>query len=129
MASDAARFALSASARADDEVVTAGAQSGDHVFDECRIIGAVAIHEDDDVGIVSGLRAHEARPAIATAGIEYLGAGAPCNVGRTVAAAAVGDDDPADEVARYRGHDVADRGGFVVGRDDDGDGAGQWRHR
>ncbi len=128
MAAHAARFALSPRARADDEIVTAGANGSDHVFDECRIVGAVAVHENDDIGIIGRLRAGEAGAAVAIADADHLGAGAARDVGRAVAAAAIGDDDPVDDVARQGGHDAANRRGFVEGRNDDGDAARRWRH-
>ncbi len=67
MATHAARFALAAHARADDEVITAAGNGGDHVGDRRRIVGAITIHEDDDVGAIGGLRAGEASAAVAAA--------------------------------------------------------------
>ena len=129
MACHAASFALPPRARTDDEVVAAGAKRGDHVGDRRRIVGAVAVHEDDNIGVIGGLRAGEAGAAIAAAGFDRLRAGAARLRDGVVGAAAVGDDHPVDDMARQVGNDGGDRFAFVERRNDDGDAAGVGRHR
>ena len=105
MACHAASFALTARARTDDEVVAAGAERGDHVGDRRRIVGAVAVHEDDDVGVIGCLCAGEAGAAVTAAGFDRLRAGAARLRDGVVSAAAVGDDhavDDSDAAGRQR---------------------------
>ena len=96
-------LALAAGARGDDEVVSAGADRRDQRRDGGRIVGAVAVHEDDDVAGIGCLRAFEAGQAIAAADRDHLGARAARFLRSAVAAAAVDHDDAADDVARNLG--------------------------
>ena len=125
----AARLALAARARGDDEIASAGANRRDHRRDGGRIVGAVAVHEDDDIGAGGGLRAGEAGKAIAAADRNHLGARGARAFRRAVARSAVRHDDAADDVARQFGDDRADRLRFVEGRNDDRHAARLRRHR
>ena len=129
MARHAAVLALAARARADDKVVVAGAERSDHVGDRRRIVGAVAVHVDDDVGVIGRSCAGQAGAAVAAAGFDRFRAGAVRLFDGVVAAAAVGDDHPVDDRARQAGNDRGDRFAFVERRNDDGDAAGLARHR
>jgi hypothetical protein len=116
----AAWLAHAAGARGDDEVVRAGADRRDQCRDGGRIVGAVAVHEHNDVASLRRLRAFEAGQAIAAADRDYLGARATCFLRSAVAAAAVGYDDAADDVTRDLGDHGLDRFRFVErGNDDD----------
>ena len=117
MPGHAARLALAAGARGDDEVVRAGADRRDQRRDGGRIVGAVAVHEDDDVAGMRRLRAVEAGQAIAAADRDHLGAGATRYLRGAVAAAAVDHDDAADDIARNLGDHGGDRFRFVEGRE------------
>ena len=107
----------------------AGAQRRHQSGDGGRIVGAVAVHEDDDVGVVRRLRAGETGTAVAAAGVDDLGAGVARAVLGAVAAAAVGHDHPADDIARQFGDHRGDRFGFIEGRNDDGHARRLRRHR
>ena len=65
-------------------------------------------------------RAGETGTAIAAAGVDHFGAGAPSTVLRTVAAAAVGHNHTIDAVARQLGDHRGDGVRFVEGRNNDG---------
>ncbi len=54
MPGHAAGLALAARARGDDEVATAGSDRRDQCGNRGRIVGAVAIHEDDNIGVGCG---------------------------------------------------------------------------
>ena len=129
MARHAAGLALSSRPRGDREIVVARPYRRDQRGDGRRIVGAVAVHKDDNVGLAGGLRAGKARAAIAAAGGDHLGARAARHARRAVGAAAVGDDHAIDDIARQGTHDHADRFGFVEGGNDDGDAAHSWGHR
>ena len=116
----AARFALAARARGDDEIAGAGANRRHHRRDGGGIVGAVAVHEDENVGVSGGLRAGDAGQSVTAADRDHLGAGGTRVFRRAVATAAVGHDNPADDVARQFGDDRRDRFRFVEGRNDDG---------
>ena len=73
----AAGLARAAQPRADDEVASAGADRRDERGDARGIVGAVAVHEDENVGVVRRHRGGEAGAAIAAADVEHLGAGVP----------------------------------------------------
>ena len=88
--------------------------------DRGRIVGAVAVHENDDFGVLRCLRAGKTSTAVAPAGVDDLGAGAARPVLRAVAAASVGDDHAADDIARQFGNHRGDGFGFIEGRNDDG---------
>ena len=102
---------------------------GDHVGDRRRIVGAVAVHEDDNVGVIGRLRAGEAGAAVTAAGFERLRACAARLRDGVVGAAAVGDDHAVDDRTRQAGNHGGDRFAFVERRNDDGDAAGVGRHR
>ncbi len=113
-------FALAARARGDDEIEIAGGERRDQRRDGGGIVGAVAVHEDDDVGVVGRLRAGEAGAAVAAADVDDFGAGAARAFLRAVAAAAIGHDHPVDDIARQFGDDGGDGLRLVEGRNDDG---------
>ncbi len=122
MPCDAAGLALAARPRADDEIAATGADRLDQRSDAPNIVGAIAIHEHQDVGILRRHGRGQARPAVAAPGIDDIGAGIFGAQHGGIAAAAVGHDDAAHEVARQAAHDLADRGFLVQRRDDDHDG-------
>ena len=120
MPGHAARLALAAGARGDDEVVRAGADRCDQCRNGGRIVGAVAVHEDHDIAGIGRLRAFEAGQAIAAIDRDHLGAGSARYLRGTVAAATVGHDDAANDIARNFGDHGRDRFRFVErGNDDD----------
>jgi methyl-accepting chemotaxis protein len=129
----AAGFALTGGARGDDEIVPAGADRSDHRGDCGRIVGAVAVHEDNNVGVRGGLRARQAGKAVAASDRDHLGAGAAGRIRRAVGAAAIGYDDAIDDTARQFGNDGRDGFRFIERRNDNdhtaGHTAGPWRHR
>ena len=125
----AAGFALAAGARGDDEIGSPGAQRRHQGRDGGRIVGAVAIHENDDVGVGGRLRAGETGAAVAAADRDHFGAGVARAFWRAVTAAAVGDDHPADDVARQFGDHGGDGFRFIEGRNDDGHARRLRRHR
>ncbi len=120
MRGHAAGLAHPPRARGDDEIEFARAQRRDQPRDRRGIVGAVAVHEHDDAGAGGRLRAGEAGPAIAAADGDDFGARAPRLLRRGVRRAAVGNDDPVDDIARQFGDDRRDGFRFVIGRDDDG---------
>jgi hypothetical protein len=124
----AARLARAAGARSNDEVIGAGADRRDQARDGGRIVGAVAVHEDDDVAGKRCLRAFETGQAIAATDRDDLGARATCFLRSAVAAAAIGHDDASDDVARDLRDDGRDRFRFVeCGNDDDDTARGRGR--
>ena len=64
---------------------SAGGDRRDQRGDGGGIVGAVAVHEDDDVGAVGRLRAGEAGTAVAAADHDHFGAGAARALLRAVA--------------------------------------------
>ena len=60
----------------------------------------------------------QAGPAVAAAGVDHIGAGGAGARRRRIRAAAIGHDDAAYDVPRYRAHDLRDRGFLVERRDD-----------
>ena len=73
---DAPGLALAAHPRPDDEVVSAGPDRLDQRCDARRIIGTVAVHEHDDVGIGGGVHAGRAGAPIAAPDADHVGASA-----------------------------------------------------
>src|SRR5262249_61154564 len=71
MPGDASRLALAAGARSDHEVVAAGADRLDQPGDIFRIVGAVAVHEHDDVGVLGRHRRRKAGSAINPPRLHY----------------------------------------------------------
>jgi hypothetical protein len=63
----------------------AGADRRHQRTDSGRIVGAIAVHEDDDVGGASSLSAFQASEPIAAPDTDDLGACATCFVRRAVA--------------------------------------------
>ena len=108
MPGDAPRLPLPAHARADDEVVAAGTDRFDQGCDAGRIVGAVAVHEHDDVGLGGGVDAGHAGAPIALFDPDHICARAGGARGGAVTARAVGDNDALDEVARDGAHHGAD---------------------
>ena len=100
--------------------VVAGANRRDQCRDGGGIVGAVAVHENDDVGAVGRLRAGQAGKAVTAAHRDDFGPGAARALLRAVAAAAVGHDNPVDNVARQFGDHGGDGLRFIEGRNDDG---------
>ena len=94
----------------------------------CDIVGPIAIHENDDVGIRGRLRREQAGPAIASSDVEDLRARSLRTLPGIVAASTVGDDDTPDDVARNGTHDGADRSRFIERRNDEDHRAGRVRH-
>ena len=94
----------------------------------CDIVGPIAIHEHDDVGIRGRLRRQQAGPAIASPDVEDLRARSLRTLPGIVAASTVGDDDTPDDVARDGTHDGADRSRFIERRNNEGDSAWRLRH-
>src|SRR5262249_14584062 len=108
MPADAAGLAIAARARSDHEIVAAGLDGPDQPGDAARIVGAIAVHEDDDLSILGCHRRHEARPAITGPRIDHL---RPCRF-RThrggIAAAAVSHDDAGYDRAGEAAHHLRD---------------------
>ena len=94
----------------------------------CDIVGPIAIHENDDVGIRGRLRRQQAGPAIASPDVKDLRARSLRTLPGVVAASTVGDDDTPDNVARDGTHDGADRSRFIERRNDEDDRACHVRH-
>jgi hypothetical protein len=63
MPGDAARFAIAACPRSDDEIVLTGSDRLDQLRDSAWIVRAVAIHEHDDIDILGRRRCCQLRPA------------------------------------------------------------------
>ena len=120
MPGDAAGLTLAAHARADHEVVLAGPDRRDQRGDARRVVGAVAVHEHHDVGIDRVDRCHQAGAAVAAAGVDHVGTGGKRLVPGPVGAAAIGNDDLIDHVARDRAHHIGNR--FLLVQRGDGDG-------
>ena len=129
MGSHAACFALAARPRGNDEIEIPGGERRDQRGDGGGIVGAVAVHEDDDIGVGGRLRAGEAGSAVAAPDLDDFGAGAARALLRAVAAAAVGHDHPADDIARQFGDDGGDGLRLVEGRNDHGHTRRLRRHR
>src|SRR5215469_634828 len=92
MRGHAARRALAARARGDDEIASAVTDRLDQGWNGGRIVGAVAVHEDDERRGLGGFGSSEAGAAVATAGADDLRASAARALRRRVAAAAIDDD-------------------------------------
>ena len=120
MACHAGGLALAACARTDDEVIAAGTKRGDHVLDRARIVGAVAIHEHQDIRIAGSLSAGQARAPVTWAHSDDFGAGAARYLGRAVGRATVGNDDVVNKIARQCRNDRTDGLRFVESRNHDG---------
>ncbi len=86
------------------------------------IVGAVAVHINQNIGVGGRLRARQTGEPITAADRDNFRAGRPCPLARAVAAAAVGDDDAIKCLVRQSRDHRADRFRFVKCRDDDGDG-------
>ena len=89
--------------------------------DSGRIVGAIAIHEHQDVTSVGSDGGGVASPAVAAADLQHLSTGTPRSFQGGVGAAAIGDDDPTDQIAGDFGNDRADRFFLVERRDDQRD--------
>ena len=123
MPGDASRLALAARTRSDHEVVAAGADRLDQPGDILRIVGTVAVHEHDDVGVLGRHRCRKACPAITGPGIDHVRTGGAGPLRGGVAAAAVRHDDTGDDRAREAAHHIRDRLLLIERRDDDDNGA------
>src|SRR6266850_2237837 len=83
-----------------------------------RIVVAIAVKENEDVGVAGGYRAGQACGPIATKRLsDDSGAGGGGDLRSAVSTAVVHDDDLVDEVARYLADDAAD-GCLLVQRRD-----------
>src|SRR5262249_60471096 len=100
MEGDAPGLVLTASARSNDEIMRPGANWRYQSCDEIWIICAVPIHEGDNVGVIGCLRSQQACAAKAPTGRNDRRTGPACALCRLVLAAAVGDDDPINDIAR-----------------------------
>src|SRR5215831_15718152 len=109
MPGDASPLALAARARSDDEIVAAGADRLDQGGDAARVVGAVAVHEHHDVGVLGRHGCLKARPAIAAPGIDDVRTRGFGPRGGGVATAAVGHDDAGYDRTRDAAHYVRDR--------------------
>jgi hypothetical protein len=69
-----------------------------------RVVGAVALHEHDDVAHISRQRAGKAGAAITAAHVDHLGAGAARYFRGAIAAAAIDHNYAPDDVARQHGN-------------------------
>src|SRR4029453_653743 len=108
MEGDASGLMLTACARSNDEIMCPGANRRHQSCDKFWIIGAVPIHEDDNVGTTGCLRSQQACAAKAPASRNDRRAGPARTLRRPVLAAAIGDDDPVNDIARKRRNDRAD---------------------
>src|SRR5262249_46350092 len=120
MPGDASRLALAARARSDHKVVAAGADRLAYSPDISRIVGAVAVHEHDDVGVLGRHRRRKAGSAITAPGVDYVRAGGAGPLRGGVAAAAVRHDDTGDDRAREAAHYLRDRLLLIERRDYNG---------
>ena len=101
---------------ADDEVVAAGTKRGDHFLNGVRIVGAVAIHEHQDICIAGNLSAGQAGAPVARAHGDDFGTDAARYLWRSVGRAAIGDYDVVNDIARQCRDDRAnDLASFSVG--------------
>ena len=82
------------------------------------IVRTVAVHEDDDVGVLSRLRARLAGAPIAPADGDDFRARPTRHFRCAVGAGAVDHNDTVDYVARQRRNDCGDRFGFKECRND-----------
>ncbi len=116
------RLAFAASAGGDDEVVFALPYRLDDTSDQIAAIGAVAVHEHDDPAIDRCPRAAgETSPTVTLLARDNdPRPGSRRDLRRTVAAAAIHDDDFGRHVVRDLTDDPGDRRGLVQHRDDDG---------
>ena len=71
---DAAGLALAARARSDDEIAMPGADRLDQPGDRLRIVGAVAVHEHHDIGVLGRHGRCQAGAAVAAPGVDDVGA-------------------------------------------------------
>src|SRR6516164_5378403 len=100
MPGDALARISSPGTRPNDKVLLCG-ENWAHEFADClRIIGAVAIHEYDDVAAGGGQRPCQAGLSIAQPGGNDFCSGAPGSLNSRVPAAAICHDDAAYEMAR-----------------------------
>src|SRR6202041_1288340 len=104
----AARLTLAKRTGRNDEVVNPGADRRHQRTDGGRIVGAVAVHEDDDVGGASSLSAFQTSKPVAAPDADDLGARATCCVRRAVVAAAVGNNNTIDDIAWHLVDDGGD---------------------
>src|SRR5258707_3455726 len=95
-----------------------------------RIVRAVAVHEPHDVGVLGRHGRRQARPAVATPGIDNVGARGFGPRRSGVAAAAVCHDDAGYDGTRDAPHHLRDRFLLVEGRyHDDGATRSSFAHR
>jgi hypothetical protein len=119
-----ARLARAARARGDDEILCAVANGIDEPGHQIAAIRAVAVHEDD----YSAVRRRGGGPRGAGAPVtavlrqNHPSSGRARQIDRSVAAAAIDDDDLPGQIARDLSHDVGDRLLLVQNRNDDRDG-------
>src|SRR6185369_18027080 len=93
MEGDAPGLMLTACARPNDEIIFPGTNGRHQSCDELWIIGAVSIHEDDNIGATGCLRSQQACSAKAPADRNDRRACPARTLNRLVRATAIGDDD------------------------------------
>ena len=128
MPGHAPRLPHAAHARSDHEIRNTGTNGIHEGPYGLRIVGPIAIHEHDDVGIRGRLRCQQAGAAIASTDVKDLRARPLRTRAGVVAAATVGDDDTADDVARDGPHDGTNRSRLIERRDNEGDPARRLGH-
>ena len=124
----APRLPFAAHARSDHEIRNAGTNGIHEGPYGLHIVGPIAIHENDDVGIRGRLRRQQAGAAIASPDVKDLRARSLRTRAGVVAASTVRDDDTADDVARNGTHDGADRSRLIERRNDEDHRACRLRH-
>jgi len=94
--------------RSEHEIVAAGPDRLDQRGDAARIVGAVAVHEHHDVGVLGRHGRSEARPAIAAPGIDDVRTRCFGPRRGGVATAAVRHDDAGYDRTRDAAHHIRD---------------------
>ena len=122
------RAAFDVHARSDDEIRFAARDRGENVVDFVRIVGAVGVHEENDIDIIGEFRQRAgASGAIAAVfDMNNCRAAARRDDRRRIATAVVADDDIAHDTAIDRREQRPDRIFFIeCGNDEGGDQCGR----
>ena len=116
----AAGLARTANARAENEDGLPGDDRRHQIRDEFRRIAAVAVEEDQNVGVIAhGGDARLDGATIAASRLDnHASSGGLSPLGRTVPRAPVDNDDLAHILRQHRGHDLANRRFLVEARND-----------